>query len=735
MIDHSETLSAHPFVDFAAGTRSRSVAGEALQFWLRALLFTALLWLPQTARADFRQNGAKLVGTGAGASAHLGNSVALSADGNTLIVGGPNDSNNAGGGAVWVFTRNGGVWTQQGSKLAGSGAVGNAEQGWSVALSADGNTAILGGYLDNGGRGAAWVFTRSGGVWTQQGGKLVGNDSTTSAVQGWSVALSADGNTAIVGGYGDNSGAGAAWVYTRSGGVWTQQGGKLVGTGTTGANQGHGVALSADGNTALVGGLSDSGFVGAAWVFTRSGGTWTQQGNKLVGTGASGTPEQGFSVALSGDGNTAILGGNNDNGGAGAAWVFTRSGTLWSQQGNKLVGTGAVGTQVQQGISVALSPDGNTAIVGGHGDSNFTGAAWVFTRSGGVWTQLGNKLVGTSPAGQAQQGIAVALSCNTGILGGNNDNSGAGAAWVFAAPPANTHDFNGDCLSDVVWYNTATGQALLWFVNGTSVIGGGSPGSAPSPWAIVGQRDFNGDGIGDVLWRNGTTGQAVVWFLNGASIIGGGSPGSAASPWSVAGTGDFNGDGFGDVVWYNTSSGQAVIWLLNGATIIGGGSPGSAPSPWTLAGAGDFNGDGMCDFLWYNPSTGQPLIWFLNGATLIGGGSPGSVPTQWTIAGTGDFNGDGKSDILWLNPTSGQLVVWLLSGTSLIGGGSPGSAASPWTIVGTADFNGDRRSDILWSNSSTGQLLAWLLNGASVIGAGSPGSAPSPWLIQGMNAD
>jgi hypothetical protein len=157
-------------------------------------------------------------------------------------------------GAAWVFTNSGGVWTQQGSKLVGTGAVGGAFQGWSVALSGDGNTAVVGGYFDNNATGAAWVYTRSNGIWTQQGSKLVANDSVGPAFQGTSVALSADGNTVIVGGLFDNfdsncaCGIGAAWVFTNSGGVWTQQGSKLVGTGAVGgAFQGRSVALSGDG--------------------------------------------------------------------------------------------------------------------------------------------------------------------------------------------------------------------------------------------------------------------------------------------------------------------------------------------------------------------------------------------------------------------------------------------------------------------------------------------------------
>ena len=123
-------------------------------------------------------------------------------------------------GAAWVFTRNDGVWSQQGSKLVGIGAVGQAGQGFSVALSADGNTAIVGGPYDNSHIGAAWVFNRNGGIWAQQGSKLVGSGAVGSAAQGVSVALSADGNTAIVGGTQDNVNSGAAWVFTRNGSVW-----------------------------------------------------------------------------------------------------------------------------------------------------------------------------------------------------------------------------------------------------------------------------------------------------------------------------------------------------------------------------------------------------------------------------------------------------------------------------------------------------------------------------------
>lgn len=223
-------------------------------------------------------------------------------------------------------------FAQQGPKLVGTNAVGTlVYQGTSVAVSADGNTAVVGATRDNGSIGAAWVFVRNGTVWSQQGAKLVGSGATgTTVYQGGAVAISADGNTVVVGGYGDNNYQGAVWVFTRNRTTWSQQGAKLVGTGASGfCWKGTSVAISADGNTILVGGPYDNTYAGAVWVFVRNAGVWTQQGNKLVGSqGVSGF--QGASVALSADGNTALVGGSGDNGGIGAAWVFTRSGTTWT---------------------------------------------------------------------------------------------------------------------------------------------------------------------------------------------------------------------------------------------------------------------------------------------------------------------------------------------------------------------------------------------------------------------
>jgi hypothetical protein len=198
-----------------------------------------------------------------------------------------------------------------------------------------------------------------------------------------------------------------------------------------GAHQGTSVALSADGNTALIGGPNDNpwdrsvpfglGPAGAAWVFTRNGGVWTQEGEKLVSTGAMGSARQGMSVALSADGNVAIVGGLAGDGGVGAASVFTRSGGTWTQ-GEKVVSAGAVGTFSP---SVALSADSRVVLLGGANDNGGVGAAWTFTQRAGHWIQE-QKLVG---AGEARKpASSVPMSLEDGVMGKPNDNRMGAAA-------------------------------------------------------------------------------------------------------------------------------------------------------------------------------------------------------------------------------------------------------------------------------------------------------------------
>ena len=311
------------------------------------------------------QNGPLLEGEGEPRLS--GRHVAISADGDTLLITGREESER---GDVWVFVRSGSTWIQQGEPLKIPTEVKVPAEASALALSSDGNTAVVGVYSEP--IGSAWVFTRSGETWSS-GDELVDGDPIADDHFGSTVAVSADGETALVGALGDYyaSVEGGVYVFSRSGESWSQQGEELTGSESNGDEFGSSVALSADGDTALIGGEDGSGrpapHIGAAWVFTRNGQTWSQQGGKLEGTGEVGkTINFGAEVALSADGDTALVSGPSDNEEAGAVWVFTRSGQTWSQQGAKL--TGRPVQESSFGEGVALSEDGNTALIAGYYD-------------------------------------------------------------------------------------------------------------------------------------------------------------------------------------------------------------------------------------------------------------------------------------------------------------------------------------------------------------------------------
>jgi hypothetical protein len=336
----------------------------------------------------------------------FGRALAVSADGNTLAVGDRLVNQSVPPfnieGRVYVYTRSAGVWSLQ-ATLEPTGYIGGgANLGIDIALSSDGNTLIAGGTLDNSSVGAAWVFTRSAGVWSLQA-KLVGSGNVGASRQGSSVSISADGNTAVVGGSEDNSTdfVGAVWVFTRSAGVWSQQGSKLTPATVTYQLFGIATSLSADGNTLAVG----AGGVGDAYVFTRSAGVWSQQ-TLLVGTGSR--------VGLSSDGDTLAIGHSGDDSNTGAVRVFIRSAGVWSQQGSKL--TPNDGTASPSGIlfgsSLEISADGNIIAIGGPNNDGLKGANWIFTRTNTTWSQDGSAFLGSDPTGTRRRGSPIVMSKN-----------------------------------------------------------------------------------------------------------------------------------------------------------------------------------------------------------------------------------------------------------------------------------------------------------------------------------
>jgi hypothetical protein len=355
-------------------------------------------------------------------------------------------------------------------------------------------------------------------------------------------------------------------------------------------------------------------------------------------------------------------------------------------------------------------------------------------------------------AGDEGYAIAVDVAGNayvTGITSSANfptanalypSNIGSYDSFVTKVKSRTATDFNANGLADILWFNSSTGEVYTWLMNGTTISSQGSVWTlgASSPWQIVGHGDFNGDENEDILLYDSSSGQVYIWLMNGTAIIGAGSPWTLGpgSPWAIAGVGDFNGDGKSDILLFDSSTGQVYTWLMNGTIIIGQGSPWTLGpgSPWAIAGVGDFNGDGKSDILLHDSSSGQVYVWLMSGAAIIDQGSVWilGAGSTWQIAGVGDFNGDGKSDILLHDSSSGQVYVWLMSGAAIIDQGSVWTlgASSTWQIAGVGDFNGDGKSDILLHDSSSGQVYVWLMNGAAIIGQGSPGTLGLNWAIK-----
>jgi hypothetical protein len=291
---------------------------------------------------------------------------------------------------------------------------------------------------------------------------------------------------------------------------------------------------------------------------------------------------------------------------------------------------------------------------------------------------------------------------------------------------------------------SADGSYVAFYSNANNLVSGDTNGYGDifvsnNPLASnISSPDFNSDGKADILWRNQATGQNVVWLMDGTNLTTVVDLTSLKYPneppnWSIGGTGDFNGDGKEDILWRNSATGDNMMWLMDGTNMaqVRNLTP-VADAFWDISSTGDFNSDGKEDILWRNSATGQNVVWLMDGTNLttVVELTPVADP-NWSIGGTGDFNGNGTEDILWRNEATGQNVVWLMDGTLL----STGVELTPvadtnWSIGGTGDYNNDGQVDILWRNGATGQNVAWLMNGTQLAtGVALTPVADSNWQI------
>ncbi len=402
---------------------------------------------------------------------------------------------------VAAFSQVNAQYYQMGNKLTEPSLASNSGYGFATTLSSDGYSAMVGVPSMAGNTGGVYFYYRVGLSW-YQGGLLTANDAAGAAYFGQSVAISADGNTAIIGGPGDNNDVGAAWIFVRSGNTWTQQGGKLVGSGPSGtASQGFSVSISGDGNMAISGGYGDNNNLGAVWVYNRTGTTWQQMGTKLVGAGAQSNASypawQGYSVDISDNANRIIIGAPGDNAGHGAAWIFSWVNSSWVQEGSKLTGP----FLSYAGASVAVSADGSRVVLGAPGDNNHYGFAAVMVRdNSGNWTQEGSSLIGTFPVGNAQQGGSVAISADGQkvVVGGgynffSTPNTSEGQLWVFQR------------------------QGNTWTPEGNKIVGTGSAGNAQQGASVAISGDAQTIMTGGYADDNY---KGAVWLFNTDPAVG-----------------------------------------------------------------------------------------------------------------------------------------------------------------------------------------------------------------------
>ncbi len=329
----------------------------------------------------------------------------------------------------------------QAAELTSTPSSANAAFGSSIALSANGHTALIGAYQQEGGRGAAYVFQQSGGQWVQQA-ELTASVRAANDRFGVAVALSANGTEALIGDFGSAGGRGSAYVFTLSAGQWTQQAVLIPSDAATGDGFGDAVALSTDGSTALIG-AADSHYSGstpgpgAAYIFQASGSQWSQEAKLTASDGVS-YDYFGVSVALSANGTEALIGAYGHqvggNAGQGAAYVFNGSGTQWTQVDEFSASDG--GASDQFGNPVALSSNGTVALIGSiyHavGGHTFQGAAYIFSGSGSHWAQSA-ELTASDGVANDYFGFGVALSPNgtTALVGAYSHNGSQGAAYQF----------------------------------------------------------------------------------------------------------------------------------------------------------------------------------------------------------------------------------------------------------------------------------------------------------------
>ena len=502
-----------------------------------------------------------------------GYSVALSTD--IALVGAPGgplpgDAR----GSTRVFVPNMGGWTEEAELVGTDGGQvpPQGHQGESVALS--GETALVGAPAPGAGPGSAYVFLRTGTTWEQQD-KLVGESAYIYAFFGASVSLS--GDVAVIGAYGENGFAGAAYVFTRSGGSWSQEARLTPGDAAPG--QGFGAAVAVSGDHLLVGAPHQVGAAtnsGSAYVFAKTGpGTWTQKAKLTAEGDAMAADLFGISVAL--DKATAVVGAVGTKEGqlaTGAVYVFVRDEAgMWPRE-DRLLPAEVVGNQ---SFGSSVSVVGDVLAVGdrlGAGQGPSTGAAYVMTRSNGAWGPQ-EKVFPLDGVAEEHFGKSVALLGSRLLVGAYRADSAtledAGKAHLFEVPLADGQPcvYGEQCISghctDAVCCDDAClgpGMACSAATKGSGEDGKCAP-AAEGVGGAGGSGGSGGTGGGGAGTGAGSQGGAGGTGGGGSTTSAAGGGGGAAGGTTTSGSGAAGGGG--GAAGGTTTSGSGAAGANGGA--------------------------------------------------------------------------------------------------------------------------------------------------------------------------
>ncbi|WP_437711712.1 FG-GAP-like repeat-containing protein [Sorangium sp. So ce448] len=629
----------------------------------------------------------------------LGYSVAI--DGTTALVGAiGGDGIGVNRGAAYVFEKVGGTWTQT-AKLWGSDSTTQAQFGWSVGLRGD--TALIGARYDRPlgiSVGAAYIFVRSGGTWTQEM-KFQPVNLSSAENFGYAVALpSAD--RAIVGAPDADANKGAVYVFTKSGGVWTQE--ARLSASDPGTYDRFGHDLAADGDTIAIAAptAQDYGYIhGKAYIFDKVGGVWTET-KKLLPADLTQTSHFGTGIAMSGD--TVAVGASADQTlgyASGAVYVFDRNGGAWPQTGKLFPWDTAWVTNNYFGTAVSML--GDTLLVGAYNNSQQAagaGAAYIFDKVGGAWTPR-QKLLPSAGEANRMFGFSVAMSTNTMVIGAHGDGPSGhapGRAHIFESQFAFA---DGDACAQSA--ECASGYCVDG-VCCNSACGGNVAGDCQACSVAAGASE---SGVCSVF-SAGTLCRAATDVCDVAETCSGVSTACPANGWASAGTVCNTSANSCDAA--ETCTGSSALCPRDLGPVFTCATPCAAPSfgaATTIStGAhspqavrlGDFDGDGDVDIVTANYSGNYLKIFLGNGSGNFTASSTitvTGVPREVVVA---DFNEDGKLDLATANYDGNNAAVLLGNGNGTFGAPTYHAAnVNPADIV-AADFDEDGHLDFITAN-------------------------------------